>query len=150
MEVGPHAHWVKVLFINLRVRMHYQKLCQCALVEVQQDGRLLLPKGLCEQNGCHGEEIEISSSSCLMLGVGGYAVVRQDLEVAQGTCIALAQYWGSGSAGSCRRSLSSEELEHDLFSMRRMAEEVATIAYRKSLRKRWQYMPQRPDLGSLC
>eukprot|EP00983_Pelagomonas_calceolata_P080602 1155218-Pelagomonas_calceolata.AAC.1 len=43
----------------------------------------LLPEGTSvSRYGCHGEEIEISSSSCLMLGVGEYAVVRQNLEVA--------------------------------------------------------------------
>eukprot|EP00983_Pelagomonas_calceolata_P064493 1148159-Pelagomonas_calceolata.AAC.3 len=46
-----------------------------------QDGRLVLPEGTCvSKYECHGEEIDISSSSCLMLGVE-YAVVWQNLEV---------------------------------------------------------------------
>eukprot|EP00983_Pelagomonas_calceolata_P026358 827381-Pelagomonas_calceolata.AAC.1 len=46
-----------------------------------QEGRLPVPESTCVNNyECQGEVIETSFSKCLVLGVGEYAVVWQDLE----------------------------------------------------------------------
>eukprot|EP00983_Pelagomonas_calceolata_P064013 1147941-Pelagomonas_calceolata.AAC.1 len=50
------------------------------------DRRVTLPGSNCVSKfGRHGGGIEISSSNCLMLGVDGYAVVWQHLEIAEVT-----------------------------------------------------------------
>eukprot|EP00983_Pelagomonas_calceolata_P117128 1160384-Pelagomonas_calceolata.AAC.8 len=126
-----------------------------------QDGRLLLPEGTyVSRYGCYEEEIQISSSSRLLLDVDEYAVVWQNVEVVGVASVLLVHLhktwvaiqpahvgvaaesspvrqeheggkWFVGLEGGVR--CVAQELEHGSVIMRRMAEGVATVAHRQGI-----------------
>eukprot|EP00983_Pelagomonas_calceolata_P104815 1159067-Pelagomonas_calceolata.AAC.9 len=88
MKVGPFAHRLQDLFINMRKAGHTQAVhARWALYAVAaaervewQGDRLPLPQGICVSSyRYHVGEIGISFSNCLTLGVDGYAVVLRNL-----------------------------------------------------------------------